>query len=746
MRCNPSRWLWGLLPVAIWSWVTVLGEHARIESDLKLRASDALRGTGLTWATPEFSGRDGMLTGRALDDVDPARAADIASKVWGVRIIDNRVDLIEKVDVYLWSAAYDGSKVTLAGHVPNEEARKAVLGAAGSSFPKLALTDDMKLARGAPARAVWIGGIDYGLKQLKSLKRGRVELSGTSLSVAGEATDSAAYRTVKKALQTLPSGITLVSDKVTPPRVDPFVWSARLSGSQIALTGYVPSEKLRADLFAQVKKSFPKHAIVDRMDIAEGAPEGWASPVIAGLAGLAMLQEGSVEISGRNVTFVGTAVEEAQAVAARAAYRKDVPRVYRLSDDIKFQKDSLPVISPFQTMLDVRPSAVEITGSVASEGARAALLGVIRSRFPGRAVHDRMRLAGGAHDGWQSCLAAAVSAVARLGGGQIRLSDQKLEVVGQTPDDVLATALTNEVRSAVNRVCDADVKIAVLSEPEPNLSWRAVRSAEGQVILSGDVPDAATRAALAQSAARLFPGARIVDNMRVANARSRVWGQVAELGLRSLARLRKGEALLNRQELVVRGEAADGAAVSAVREQLNRDIARAYSGREVIEVRSDATIWAEAEAKRKAEAERVATEAEAKRRAEASAKRTAEAQRCQALLKSAAAEGMILFERASADLDRRSLPTLDRLARIVNACPGFQVSIEGHTDAEGTDERNDRLSNRRAQSVVDYLVKANVDAGRLSAKGHGSRQPIAPNDTAENRAKNRRIEFMVKAE
>ena len=105
---------------------------------------------------------------------------------------------------------------------------------------------------------------------------------------------------------------------------------------------------------------------------------------------------------------------------------------------------------------------------------------------------------------------------------------------------------------------------------------------------------------------------------------------------------------------------------------------------------------------------------------------------------------MIRFERASATLTRESFGTLDKLAAVAKACPNILVEIEGHTDAEGTPERNQRLSDRRAQSIVDYLTRGGVNAQHLVAIGYGETRPLVPNDTAENRAKNRRIEFTVK--
>jgi outer membrane protein OmpA-like peptidoglycan-associated protein len=69
--------------------------------------------------------------------------------------------------------------------------------------------------------------------------------------------------------------------------------------------------------------------------------------------------------------------------------------------------------------------------------------------------------------------------------------------------------------------------------------------------------------------------------------------------------------------------------------------------------------------------------------------------------------------------------------------------IEGNTDSVGSDQYNQRLSERRAASVKTYLVNKGVNAGILDTVGYGESRPVATNDTAEGRAKNRRVEFKV---
>ena len=71
------------------------------------------------------------------------------------------------------------------------------------------------------------------------------------------------------------------------------------------------------------------------------------------------------------------------------------------------------------------------------------------------------------------------------------------------------------------------------------------------------------------------------------------------------------------------------------------------------------------------------------------------------------------------------------------------MEISGHTDNTGSLKLNTRLSQARAESVVDYIVEHGIEASRLEAKGYAFSRPVAPNDTAEGRAANRRVEFEI---
>ena len=101
------------------------------------------------------------------------------------------------------------------------------------------------------------------------------------------------------------------------------------------------------------------------------------------------------------------------------------------------------------------------------------------------------------------------------------------------------------------------------------------------------------------------------------------------------------------------------------------------------------------------------------------------------------------FNTGSAVLTPESNSTVTNLIAILKAYPSATIGLEGHTDKTGSSEDNIRLSVDRAVAVKNLLVAGGVDAVRIEAKGFGDERPIAPNDTEDGRAKNRRTELVV---
>ena len=103
----------------------------------------------------------------------------------------------------------------------------------------------------------------------------------------------------------------------------------------------------------------------------------------------------------------------------------------------------------------------------------------------------------------------------------------------------------------------------------------------------------------------------------------------------------------------------------------------------------------------------------------------------------------VLFDFDKSNIKPEAAAILDRLVVFMNENKGAKASLAGHTDSVGTEAYNQRLSERRVNSVRDYVVKKGVDTGRISGQGFGESKPIADNKTKEGRAKNRRVEIKV---
>jgi len=105
--------------------------------------------------------------------------------------------------------------------------------------------------------------------------------------------------------------------------------------------------------------------------------------------------------------------------------------------------------------------------------------------------------------------------------------------------------------------------------------------------------------------------------------------------------------------------------------------------------------------------------------------------------------GDVLFTTGRADLKPGASDNLNKLVAFLDKYPQRDVAIQGYTDSVGTDDYNQRLSERRADSVKSYLAERGVSSMRISASGKGRSDPVADNDSASGRQQNRRVEVII---
>jgi OmpA-OmpF porin, OOP family len=104
----------------------------------------------------------------------------------------------------------------------------------------------------------------------------------------------------------------------------------------------------------------------------------------------------------------------------------------------------------------------------------------------------------------------------------------------------------------------------------------------------------------------------------------------------------------------------------------------------------------------------------------------------------------INFDSGKSTIKKESMPVVEQIIEMMKLATDIKISVEGHTDSDGSNESNLKLSEARAKAVVEAITKGGIDAARLSSAGFGEEKPIADNSTAEGKAKNRRVELIKK--
>ena len=198
------------------------------------------------------------------------------------------------------------------------------------------------------------------------------------------------------------------------------------------------------------------------------------------------------------------------------------------------------------------------------------------------------------------------------------------------------------------------------------------------------------------------------------------------------------------QQALDRATAAETAARAAAEGRQVAETQSERARREAEEARQQATTATETAAQAKAEADQIRKRAEAEvNRLEEALGQVAETRRTALGLVMNLGSDHLKFEFNKAELMPKDRELLSRVAGILLTSKEYTVSVNGHTDDVGSAAYNLKLSERRAQTVRDYLVKAGLPADIVSVQGHGKALPLVKGTSEAARAKNRRVELGI---
>jgi OOP family OmpA-OmpF porin len=416
-----------------------------------------------------------------------------------------------------------------------------------------------------------------------------------------------------------------------------------------------------------------------------------------------VLDKTRIEVAGRDVTFAADAFSEDGRHSAVASVEA-VPGVRLVNDETRL----VPEAKPFVWSAERDVVRVTLGGNSPLPASKGKLMEAARAGLGGVEVVDQMNLSRGAPPRFDNAALLLLDQVGKLKDGKITLSDTKVSLSGMARDlggrEAIAAALKNLPEGF--SVADNAIKA-------PPYIFQAYKDPVAvTVTLTGYVPDNNVHAAVAAAAGRKFFSEKVVDNLKASVGAPAGFANAVVPALAALSRLSTGTLVVSDREVKLSGDAFYDAAAGQIRAVLAKDFPKDWQLKADISVKPaaapvDATV-------------------------------------CQQLFSDLLARGKIRFESGRATIDPDSAGLLDRLIETALRCPTANIEIAGHTDGDGEAAFNQTLSEKRAQAVMDYLVKAGLPADRFTATGYGSTQPIASNDTDEGKAQNRRIDFTVK--
>jgi OOP family OmpA-OmpF porin len=416
-----------------------------------------------------------------------------------------------------------------------------------------------------------------------------------------------------------------------------------------------------------------------------------------------VLDKRRIAVAGRDVTFAADAFSEEGRRGAVASVEA-VSGVRLVNDETRL----VPEAKPFVWSAERDVVRVTLGGSSPLPSSKAKLLEVARASLGGVEVVDQMKLSRGAPPRFDDAASLLLDQIGKLKDGKITISDTKVSLSGMARDlggrEAIAAALKN---------LPEGFSVAANEIKAPPYIFQAYKDPVAvTVTLTGYVPDSNVQAVLATAAGRKFFSEKVVDNLKASVGAPAGFASAVVPALGALSRLSTGTLVVSDREVKLSGDALYDTAAAQIRAGLGKDFPQGWQFKADISVKPaaapvDATV-------------------------------------CQQLLSDLLAKGRIRFESGRAVIDPDSAGLLDRLVETSLRCSSVNIEIAGHTDGDGEDGFNQALSEKRAQAVADYLVKAGLPAGRFTAVGYGSSQPVASNDTDEGKAQNRRIDFVVR--
>ena len=509
------------------------------------------------------------------------------------------------------------------------------------------------------------------------------------------------------------------------PLLEPLPISLVMIATQetISMAGLLPEKFDKTELVMALKSRFEGRQVTNLLAVADQAvPDGWRSAQNFVLKALELMQNASITLTSSGLEIKATSTGPFEKERLIAALEAKKPDNLELSLELLTPR---PALEAFEMRLIRKDSGTFLTTCSAETEADAEHILVAASNI-GAVVHEPCEIGLGAPTrDWSSVAATAIQAAKPLKFVSISLRDQIMVVKGSKKTEpkrfaqVLATiraalpkgfSLTAELPEPTTMI-GPDVKL----DTGHHFKFTTTLSPEGLVQMRGSVAGNLAYRTVKTYAQALFGLEKVYIAAFPDPQLGERWSTRTYLALDALAMLDRGMVTITQERFEISGATRHPDASLQVSELL----------RDALGPNADIEIdIAYIKPKHSAPVGPTPTECEA---------------RIAGILKAQ----KISFQPSSAEVEIEARQVIDQIATILKRCGPLNLEIGGHTDSQGREEMNQKLSQNRAQSVVNALLARRLSVATFSVVGYGETQPIADNGTEEGREANRRIEFRL---
>ncbi len=509
----------------------------------------------------------------------------------------------------------------------------------------------------------------------------------------------------------------LQSREIVVPR---FTLEALRNQDRISLIGLIPERQGRTDILGRAQTIVGEGTVTDMLESAEHKiPAGWRENLDFGLDSLAQLPLSKISITAERVKVTAATESVDEQKRLEKMLKANKPENTQLVLDITAPR---PVIAPFRMRLTLRDGKAEL--SSCSADTRATKSRILRAAYKvGVPVGAKCEIGLGVPTtDWAKAVVMSIEALNQLGGGTLTFTDSDIAMITvdettQAQFDQVVAKLENTLPElfSLHAVLPSKVLVDGNNASAEAPEFTATRSPEGLVQLRGRVQNSRSKNSITAFASALFGRKAIENQTRIDKDLPDGWPKRVMAGLEGLAQLHHGSVIVHPDAVEIRGTGAN----PDVEAEISRLFSVRIGGKETykINVKYDEKL--------------------------VPAERELSGPECSRQINAVLTEHQIVFAPSSTTIEPSSQGVLDAIAEILRDCPDAKFEIEGHTDSQGSEGTNKRLSQTRAEAVVAALLGRRVLVSGITAKGYGEEKPIADNKTEEGRAKNRRISFTL---